>query len=286
MVSLNSLRTTPAGLRTELLVERIRALEVLDRAYTLAAQTFVALLPLILVLAGMLSSQGQESVVADGLIERLGLVGAGAAATRDLIVIHQTGIYWLGALIILFSAFSLSRRLGRAYNAIWRTPPLRPAEQWRGLVWIALQVTLVVVVTELRAVAKTSGNLAALALVVVVLVVWFLGELVIQRMFTRGAVTRSRLALAAAFVTAGRLGIIIWGGLYLAPALSRQAESYGPIGVVFGLFTSLFASWLAILGGTLLAAVLTEPMDPDSGGPELPGGGSERLAAAEESQST
>lgn len=286
MALLDSLRTSRVGLRVELLVERIRALEVLDRAYTLAAQTFVALLPLILVLAGMISDQGRESVVADGLIERLGLVGAGAAATRDLIVIRHTGIYWLGALIILFSAFSLSRRLGRAYNAIWRTPPLRPAEQWRGLVWIALQVTLVVVVTELRSVAKTSGPAAALALVLVVLVIWFVGELVIQRMFTRGAVERGRLAVAAAFVTAGRLGIIVWSALYLAPALSRQAESYGPIGVVFGLFTALFASWLAILGGTLLAAALTEDLDAGEGRIASTIDGSDRPVDAEAGQST
>ena len=76
---------------------------------------------------------------------------------------------------------------------------------------------------------------------------------------------RFDLMLAAGFVTLGRLGIVVWGGLYLAPALSRQADSYGPIGVVFGLFTALFASWLAILGGTLIAAVLTESLDHGPG---------------------
>ncbi len=265
MPSTTSLRESPAGRRAHQLVGRVRSLELLDRAYTLAAQTFVALFPLILVLAGMLTQEGEESVVAQGLIERLGLVGAGAAATRELIVIQHQGVYWLGALIVLFSAFSLSRRLGRAYNAIWRTPALRPAEQWRGLVWIGVQVVLLAAVSELRAVARDSGSAAALALVVAILGLWFGSELLIQRLFTRGAVARSRLLLAAGLVTVGRFGIVIWSGLYLAPALSRQADSYGPIGVVFGLFTALFASWLAILGGTLIAAVLTEPLDAGPG---------------------
>lgn len=263
-------RATRVGQRATHIAERVRALELLDRAYTLAAQTFVALFPLILVLAGMLTAQGQESVVAEALIERMGLVGAGARATRELIVIQHHGVYWLGALIVLFSAFSLSRRLGRAYNAIWRTPSLRPAEQWRGLVWIGLQVVMVALVSELRAVAKSSGTGAALALAAVVLAIWFVGELVIQRLFTRGAVVRERLLLAAGLVTAGRLAILIWGAVYLAPALSRQADSYGPIGVVFGLFTALFATWLAILGGTLLAAGLTEALDVDDA-PAMPG---------------
>jgi membrane protein len=242
-------------------MQRVRELELLDRSYTLAAQTFVALFPLILVLAGLITAEGQESVVAEGLIERLGLVGAGAVATRELIVIQNRGIYWLGAVVVLFSALSLARRLGRAYNAIWRTPALRPSEQWRGLVWIGVQVALLAAVSELRAVARVSGTGAALALVVCILALWFAAEFVIQRLFTHGAVDRQRLMLAAGFVTVGRLGIVIWGGLYLAPALSRQADSYGPIGVVFGLFTALFASWAAILGGTLLAAGLTEALD-------------------------
>jgi uncharacterized BrkB/YihY/UPF0761 family membrane protein len=268
MLSTTSLRESPVGRRTDRLVERVRAIELLDRAYTRAAKTFVALFPLILVLAGMIAQEGEESLVAEGLIERLGLIGAGAVATRELIVIEHRGVYWLGALIVLFSAFSLSRRLGRAYNAIWQTAALRPAEQWRGLVWIGVQVVLLAAVSELRAVARDSGTVAALALVVVILGLWFGSEFLIQRLFTHGAVARRRLMLAAGLVTVGRLGIVIWGSLYLAPALSRQADSYGPIGVVFGLFTALFGSWLAILGGTLIAAVLTEPLD------SVPGTGS------------
>lgn len=261
MPSTTSLRATWVGRHASRLMERMGTLELLDRAYTLAAQTFVALFPLILVLAGMITAEGQESVVAEGLIERLGLVGAGAVATRELIVIQHQGVYWLGSLIVLFSAFSLSRRLGRAYNAIWQTPALRPSEQWRGLVWIGVQVVLLAAVSELRTVARSSGTLAALALVACILALWFGAELLIQRLFTHGTVARRRLMLAAGLVTVGRLGIVVWGGLYLAPALSRQADSYGPIGVVFGLFTALFASWLVILGGTLIAAVLTETPD-------------------------
>jgi uncharacterized BrkB/YihY/UPF0761 family membrane protein len=203
---------------------------------------------------------------------------------RELIVIQHHGVYWLGALIILFSALSLSRRLGRAYNAIWRTPSLLPNQQWRGLVWLGMQVVLIVLVTELRGIAKQSGLALALALALVVLGIWFVSELLIQRLFTRGLVARGRLALAAGFVTAGRFGIIIWGAVYLAPALSRQAQSYGPIGVVFGLFTALFASWLAILGGTLLAAGLTEPLGSASVDP-IPADGDDAGASARQAGS-
>jgi hypothetical protein len=50
--------------------------------------------------------------------------------------------------------------------------------------------------------------------------------------------------------------------------MTQQAEAYGPIGVVFALFTGLLVYWVVLLGSTLLAAVLT---DPDVGaGPDSP----------------
>ena len=264
MPSMTPLLDSPVGLRTLHILDRVKALELLDRCYTLAAQTFVALLPLVLVLAALLTSEGEESVIAEDLITRFGLVGAGEQAMRQLIVVSQGGIYWLGVLIILYSAFSLSKRLGRAYNAAWGTPQLPPSEQWRGLVWIGLQVTMIYTVTELRGILRVSGPIATVASAGLILLVWFVGEYLTQSLLTRRAVARDRLLLAAGLVTVGRLGVVVWGGLYLSAALSRQAESYGPIGVVFGLFTSLFASWVAILGGTLLAATLTEPVPPRS----------------------
>lgn len=259
MPALSSLRDSWLGTSVSMLLTRFAALELLDRAYILAAQAFVAVFPLLLGIAAVVVAEGHESAIAEDLIDRMGLVGAGAAAMRELIVVRPGGVYWLGLVIVAYSAFSLSRRLGRVYNAIWATRPLPAREQWRGLVWIVLQVTLIVAVTELRDIIGESGPLLGGLVALVVLVVWFGGEYLVQRLFTRGAVAASRLLLAAALVTVGRLGIVIWGAWYLADSASRQAFAFGPIGLVFGLFTSLFATCLVILCGTLIAAVLTEP---------------------------
>lgn len=259
MAFVATVRQSWLGERVAVLIDRIRELELLDRIYTLAAQTFVALVPLILVVAAALTPQGHETLVADGLIERLGLVGAGAVAMRELIVVTDRGVYWLGAVIVLYSAFSLSRRLGRTYNALWQTPQLRPAEQWRGLVYLLIQLIMIASVTGLRAVQTSFGWVAATLAGALILVVWFYGEFLIQRLFTRGAVERSRLLVAAGLTSVGRIGLMVWIAIFLAPSLTRQALSYGPIGVVFGLFTSLFASWAVVLGATLIAAVMTQP---------------------------
>jgi uncharacterized BrkB/YihY/UPF0761 family membrane protein len=121
-------------------------------------------------------------------------------------------------------------------------------------------------VTELRGFARDAGPVLALMVGVVILLVWAGAEVLTQTLLTRGQVVRRRILVAAAFATIGRLGIVVWSAFFLTKSMVRQAEAYGPIGVVFALFSGLLIYWVVLLGATLLAAVLT---DPDVGpGPE------------------
>ena len=252
--------------RARHLVVRVGQLELLDRAYTLAAQSFVALFPLILAIAAAVATPG-SNVIAEEFIKRFGLVGAAAQAVQDLIVVRAEGIYWLGLVLTLYAAFTLSKRASRAYNAVWGTPHLPVRAQWRALVWIVVQLLLVVMVTELRGVVRSSGTALALMTAALILVVWFVAETFTQSLLTRGHVARERILLAAALATVGRFGIVVWSAVFLTPSIGRQAESYGPIGVVFALFTGLLVYWAVLLGATLLAAVITDPdvgAGPDS----------------------
>lgn len=259
MVSLAALRDSRAGTIATDLVASVSQVELLDRAYTLAAQSFVVLIPLILVIVSSLTGPQSDAVVVEELIDRFGLVGAAAQAVRDLIVIRVEGVYWLGLLVTLYSAFVLGRRVSRTYNRIWGTPLLPASQAWRSVVWIVVQVVLVLALSELRDVARDSGGLATIVLGSLILLLWGVSEYGIQRMFTRGAVARNRLAWAAVLVCVGRIGIVVWSALYLSSSLTRQAESFGPIGVVFALFTLIFAYWLVVLFATQLAALLTDP---------------------------
>lgn len=265
MVAFAEDRTGWTVARGRHLVARIGQLELLDRAYTLAAQTFVAMLPLILAIAAAVASPG-SNIVAEEFIRRFGLVGAAAKSVQDLIVVRSEGIYWIGLVLTLYAAFTLSKRASRAYNAVWGSPQLSIREQWRSLVWIAVQLALILLVTELRGFARDSGPVLALMAGLVILVTWAGAEVLTQTLLTRGHVVRSRILVAAVLATIGRLGIVVWSALFLTKSMVRQAEAYGPIGVVFALFSGLFIYWVVLLGSTLLAAVLT---DPDVGaGPE------------------
>lgn len=266
MVAFADDRTGWMVARARHLVARVGQLELLDRAYTLAAQSFVALFPLILAIAAAVASPG-SNVVADELIKRFGLAGAAAKAVEDLIVVRTQGVYWLGLALTVYAVVTLSKRASRAYNAVWGTPQLPVRAQWRALVWIVVQLLLVVMVTELRGVVRAAGPVLALLTASLILMVWFAAEAFTQGLVTRGLVARRRILVSASFATVGRLGILVWSAIFLTPSIVRQAESYGPIGVVFALFTGLLVYWAVLLGATLLAAVITDPdvgRGPDS----------------------
>ena len=266
MVAFADDRTGWMVARARHLVARVGQLELLDRAYTLAAQSFVALFPLILAIAAAVASPG-SNVVAEEIIKRFGLAGAAAKAVQDLIVVRTQGAYWLGLLLTVYAVITLSKRASRAYNAVWGTPQLPVRSQWRALVWIVVQLLLIVLVTELRGVVRAAGPVLALLTASLILMVWFAAEAFTQGLLTRGLVARRRILVSASFATVGRLGILVWSAIFLTPSIIRQAESYGPIGVVFALFTGLLVYWAVLLGATLLAAVITDPdvgRGPDS----------------------
>ena len=232
---------------------------VLDLAYTLAAMVFVAVMPIILVVTSAFTGSGQDSLLARELIERFGLVGAAQASVNQLFTTPGagSGVYWTGLVIALYTAFSLSRRVLRAYGMIWDVPVPSANQQWRGLVWVLLQVALVLVASTLRSVGRSHGTAAEIVALLVVLAVWGASDYVSQWLMTMGRVARDRLLVAAALVTIGRLGVTLWSGLYLPGLLSRQSEHFGPIGVVFSLFSWIFATMFVLLFTVLLAAVLT-----------------------------
>ncbi|WP_027347192.1 hypothetical protein [Hamadaea tsunoensis] len=219
------------------------------------------MLPVLLLVTNLFTGTTRvESPIADQIVKRLDLNGPAADAVRTLLPRSRAGFYVFGLAVTLYGVLSLARRVGRIYTAIWRVAPLKLRDQWRGLVWLLLEGSALLSVAELRDLAKHSARGGVrVTLFVVAVLIWFGVELLAQRLFSRGVVAWWRLGIAAGLVAIGRLGVAIWAAVYLSVSLSRQAELYGPVGVVFSLFTSLFATVAVTLGATLLAAVLTEP---------------------------
>lgn len=232
-------------------VRRFFQLELLDRSFGLAAQAFVALLPLVIVIVSAFVTDSAE-VIADALGDRFGLDGIARNATRSLFEHPGTATISLLAVVIsLLSAFSLSRRLARAYAAIFGLPPLPRGRSWHGLVWIALQVALLISASMLRSLRADSGLTLAVLAVLALLVLWFAADVAGLRLLVPAA--PMRLVAASAIASSlGRAGMAVWSYAYMARSLENQAEQYGPIGVTFALFTYLLAGVLVYVCAPLL----------------------------------
>lgn len=239
-------------------LRRMAEAELLDRVYVIAAGTFVSALPLLLLLTGALgTSRRSESVFATQLIGRLGLGGSAADAVRTLLPASRLHFYAVGIAITLFGVYSLTRRVARAYAAVWQIPELPRNRWWRALVWLLVELAAIVSVAAVRDLARGSAMHARVLLFVVAIIIWYAAELAGQRLITDGRVPWRSLHVSAGLTAVGRLGVALWAAVYLGTSLARQAELYGPIGVVFALFTSLFASIAATLIATLVAATVT-----------------------------
>jgi membrane protein len=237
---------------------RFFELELLDRSFGLAAQAFVALLPLvILIVAVVAGSDG--SVIANQLIERFGLEGAAADAVSSLFDSPAPTfvISWTALLITTYSAFSLSRKLSRAYAAIFQIPSLLPKQLGRGLAWVLLQVAMFALSAGLRNLWRDSdlsfGLLAGLA----IFAFWFIAEFYGIRLLVP-SITRSLLVPAAALSSIGHMGIIVWAAVYMPRTLQTQAEQFGPIGVTFSLFTLILVGVVVMLVAPLLVGVYAQ----------------------------
>lgn len=232
-------------------VRRFVALELLDRSFGLAAQAFVALLPLIIVIVSLFTAQSGD-VIADSIGDRFGLDALARDALRTLFA-HSPGaaISWFAILVSLLSAFSLSRRLARIYASIFGVAPLPRSQNWRGLVWIVLQLALFGAASSLRSVRLSSGAVIATLVTIGLLLLWFVVDFLALRLLVPKANTR--LVLASAVVSSiGRLGMAIWASVYMPRTLDNQAAQYGPIGVTFAIFTYLLVGALVYVGAPML----------------------------------
>lgn len=236
-------------------VRRFFELELLDRSFGLAAQAFVSLLPLLIVVVSVFLG-GDESFLATQMSDRFGLAGAAAEAVRALFRSSTATmtISWLAVVMSALSAFALSRRLSRVYASIYGLPSLTRSQLWRGLAWIALQLVLFAAASQLRSVRRDSGLVIALIAIAVLLAVWFFGDMVGLRLLVP-SIPRRLLVPSAVVGGIGRVGVTAWSAIYMPRALSSQAEQYGPIGVTFALFTLILAGVFVYLAGPLLISV-------------------------------
>lgn len=233
--------------------------EFLDRSVALAAKAFVALLPLLVVVAAF-TPDGVRTAIVGTMRRRLGVEDDSltlvleAFATPE-VTRSSTGL--TGLVLVLLYATSFTTALQRVYLRVWRRPPQGgPANQARGLIWIAGLVTLMSLLGVLRgALAGLPGTVAfVLVSLLVSTCAWWATMWLMLR-----AQVRWRPLLAAASLTALATNLYAWSSSVWMPRTIHQQElQFGFFGVALALVTWLVGMGFIIVVASCAGAVLAE----------------------------
>ncbi|MFC4784025.1 YihY/virulence factor BrkB family protein [Nocardioides sp. MAHUQ-72] len=249
---LRHLESTLESTRVGRLVLALYRGNLRDRALNLAGQAFVALVPLLIVLATMASSS-DSTAVGTWLIDRFGLEGDAADAVRQLFTrppdaTGSTSV--LGFLVLLVSLSSFARSVQRSYETAWGLPPrarLRGLFGFAGAVLLAATVTSTAWVSSLAG-SVTPGRFGALfvELAIGILAWWLVSWLLLSRRAPWS------LLLPGAAVSATGQALTGWvGSIWIPHLVQSNTEQYGVIGVAIAIL-----SWLVVLAFLIVASAV------------------------------
>ena len=257
MLTVHGLRTAARRLETTFVghaVGSFMTLKGIDRATTIAAQAFTALIP-ILILVSELAPTDDPDLVSDVLIRRFRLGGSAADAVRELFA-HpagaSTGVF--SVVLLVFAGVSLARRLQRAYQDAWQLPPRKGV---RGSFNAALALAVLLLETGLLILARTlmgtapSGRLiggtvtVAGSLLLWTTVPWLLLDRRIswRRLLPTGALTAVCTGVYAIATT-----------IYMPRLMTTYSVRYGLFGVTLALIGWLLCIALIVVAATVVAA--------------------------------
>ncbi|MEE1815611.1 YhjD/YihY/BrkB family envelope integrity protein [Streptomyces sp. SP18ES09] len=246
------------------LTARLVSGNLLDSATRLAAQAFLAAVPLLFALAAFAPS-GVRDQMLESLRTVFGLRGSSDEQLRQVLqgsaapgVRETSGA--VGALVALVSATSFSRAMARVCERAWRLPKAGTRiAAWRWAVWLLALVLVVLLQAPLR---DGFGAGAWLGLPLYFLVstgVWLWTQHLLLAKRIRWLPLLPGALLAGTATTV----LSVTAGLYMPGALNRALAEYGSLGLVLTLLSWLIAVCAALTFAVTIGAVLAQepPLD-------------------------
>jgi membrane protein len=236
----------------------LQNIEPFDRAMTLAAQAFTSVFPLIIAVAALLPASSRS--LADRISDGLGLPDS-SRATLELVLPAQPetrGAFgFLGVIIVVVGATSLSRALARMYAKVWRVPPSGAWTRgwWR---WVAVLFGVALSLVTVRALYfashgdpyDTAGSMLLTFILNCLLWTWAPWLLLARRISWRCLLPGGVLMGICSVVTSAVSGV------YLPRALASTSRQFGALGVAFTYIGWLFIVAFVLVCSTVLGAVV------------------------------
>lgn len=250
-------------------VRRFVQISGYDRALALATQAFVAIVPMLIVVATAVPRSSREAA-ATWFDEWSRLSGDAEVAVGQVLRRPPSGdeaVTAVGVVLLVTSVVGFARTLQRTYLAAWRLPGLGLPGFGYGLLAAAALVTEVVVlllVAPLLVALPGAVLVTALVRVVPSILVWW----PVQRLLVGGRLSWRALLPGAVVSGAGQTVVMAVSGWYVPDQIAAQSARFGLIGVAF-----VLVSWLVVLGlllvvGAVLGAELATGRRGASEGPD------------------
>ncbi|WP_251095507.1 YhjD/YihY/BrkB family envelope integrity protein [Streptomyces sp. Caat 7-52] len=241
------------------LTGRLLSVNVLDAATRLAAQAFLACIPLLFAVAAF-APRAVRDQLSDSLRSLFGLTGPAEQQVQQVLTPAADGSLKqtsgaVSLVIILLSATSFSRAMARVCTRAWRLPKAGTRiAAWRWVVWLLALVVVVLVSGPVRDGFGAGLWLGTPLVFLMGIGVW----LWTQHLLLAGRVHWLPLLPGALLVSAAMTALSLTARLYMPGALNRSLAEYGSLGLVLVLLSWLIVVAAAITFGVTIGAVLAE----------------------------
>ena len=237
----------------------LRDIAILDKAMLLTAVSFVAFVPLLLVLAAV-SPIPEVHTFTGTLQMAMGLTNDAAGSVAKLFAPPNriaAGTTVVGLIILATTAVAFVGTLQQNYELIWSMPRCpRVQRWWRHPVWLAvfLSFGLLLAIIQVGLEGSANENATADVAAVIATAMFFSWS---EHFLLAGRVP-PREVIPGGIVTAlGLLGLHGFSKLFFSGMIVDQAHDYGLIGVVFVLMSWLVGACVVLAGGPAVGAVVS-----------------------------